>query len=115
MLFITEALCLCGRIDGLVKVRNLKKRMDRFNEVVGGLKEGKQEMSKQVRELDAAIDTLIVKIKVGVVHSLTGTEKVPCLWEMRCIQHLWEKKFANLEQKLWKFTKNLQKKIFFLR
>lgn len=75
MLFITEALCLCGRIDGLVKVRNLKKRMDRFNEVVGGLKEGKQEMSKQVRELDAAIDTLIVKIKVGVVHSLTGTEK----------------------------------------
>uniref|UniRef100_A0AAX7SCL5 Unconventional myosin-VI n=1 Tax=Astatotilapia calliptera TaxID=8154 RepID=A0AAX7SCL5_ASTCA len=55
------------RIDGLVKVRNLKKRMDRFNEVVGGLKEGKQEMSKQVRELDAAIDTLIVKIKTTIM------------------------------------------------
>uniref|UniRef100_A0A668UVK1 Unconventional myosin-VI n=1 Tax=Oreochromis aureus TaxID=47969 RepID=A0A668UVK1_OREAU len=55
------------RIDGLVKVRNLKKRMDRFNEVVGGLKEGKQEMSKQVRELDAAIDTLIVKIKTTMM------------------------------------------------
>uniref|UniRef100_A0A3P8RKH9 Unconventional myosin-VI n=1 Tax=Amphiprion percula TaxID=161767 RepID=A0A3P8RKH9_AMPPE len=51
------------RIDGLVKVRNLKKRMDRFNEVVGGLKEGKKEMSKQVQELEAAIDALIAKIK----------------------------------------------------
>uniref|UniRef100_A0A665VKE2 Unconventional myosin-VI n=1 Tax=Echeneis naucrates TaxID=173247 RepID=A0A665VKE2_ECHNA len=51
------------RIDGLVKVRSLKNRMDRFNEVVAGLKEGKQEMSKQVQQLEAAIDTLIVKIK----------------------------------------------------
>uniref|UniRef100_A0A672GFF4 Unconventional myosin-VI n=1 Tax=Salarias fasciatus TaxID=181472 RepID=A0A672GFF4_SALFA len=51
------------RIDGLVKVRTLKKRMDRFNEVVGGLKEGKKEMSKQVQELDAAINALVVKIK----------------------------------------------------
>lgn len=53
------------RIDGLVKVRNLKKRMGRFNEVVAGLKEGKQEMSRQIQELEAAIDTLMVKIKVG--------------------------------------------------
>lgn len=54
------------RIDGMVKVRKLKKRMDLFNEVVAGLKEGKQEMSQQVRALDAAIDSLVVKIKVGV-------------------------------------------------
>lgn len=51
-------------IDGMVKVRTLKKRMDRFNEVVAGLKEGKQEMSQQVQALDAAIDSLVVKIKV---------------------------------------------------
>ncbi|KAJ3606688.1 hypothetical protein NHX12_026207 [Muraenolepis orangiensis] len=35
------------RIDGLVKVRHLKTRMGRFTEVVGGLKEGQQEMSQQ--------------------------------------------------------------------
>ncbi|CAJ1077719.1 myosin VIa isoform X5 [Xyrichtys novacula] len=51
------------RIDGLVKVRNLKNRMDRFNEVVAGLKEGKQEMSKQIQDLEAAIDALMIKIK----------------------------------------------------
>ncbi|XP_071324130.1 unconventional myosin-VI isoform X1 [Trachinotus anak] len=55
------------RIDGLVKVRKLKKRMDRFNEVVAGLKEGKQEMSRQVQELEAAIDTLMVKIKSTIM------------------------------------------------
>uniref|UniRef100_A0A3Q0R0Q3 Unconventional myosin-VI n=1 Tax=Amphilophus citrinellus TaxID=61819 RepID=A0A3Q0R0Q3_AMPCI len=55
------------RIDGLVKVRNLKKRMDRFNEVVAGLKEGKQEMSKQIKELDASIDALMVKIKTTMM------------------------------------------------
>uniref|UniRef100_A0A7N6F9G5 Unconventional myosin-VI n=1 Tax=Anabas testudineus TaxID=64144 RepID=A0A7N6F9G5_ANATE len=55
------------RIDGLVKVRNLKKRMDRFNEVVAGLKEGKQEMSKQIQELEAAVDALIVKIKSTIM------------------------------------------------
>ncbi|XP_046877079.1 unconventional myosin-VI-like [Hypomesus transpacificus] len=49
------------RIDGLVKVRHLKKRMDKFNEVE--LKEGKQEMATQIQELDAAISTLMVKIK----------------------------------------------------
>lgn len=38
--------------------------MSRFNEVVAGLKEGKQEMSKQIQELEAAIDTLMLRIKV---------------------------------------------------
>uniref|UniRef100_A0A671YQ28 Unconventional myosin-VI n=1 Tax=Sparus aurata TaxID=8175 RepID=A0A671YQ28_SPAAU len=52
------------RINGMVKVKNLKKHMERFNEVVNGLKEGKQEMAKQVKELAAAIDTLLAKIKV---------------------------------------------------
>lgn len=56
---------LCCSIDGLVKVRSLKNRMSRFTEVVGRLKEGKKEMSKQVQELEAAIDTLMAKIKVG--------------------------------------------------
>ncbi|XP_028294764.1 myosin VIb isoform X1 [Gouania willdenowi] len=51
------------RIDGAVKVGNLKKHMERFNEVVSGLKEGKQEMSKRVKELAASIDALLVKIK----------------------------------------------------
>lgn len=58
------ALCLFS-IDGMVKVRKLKKRMERFNEVVAGLKEGKQEMSQQVQALGAAIDALLVQIKVG--------------------------------------------------
>lgn len=48
-----------------MKVRSLKNRMSSFTEVVGGLKEGKKEMTKQVQELDAAIDTLMAKIKVG--------------------------------------------------
>lgn len=48
-----------------MKVRSLKNRMSSFTEVVAGLKEGKQEMSKQVQELEAAIDALIAKIKVG--------------------------------------------------
>lgn len=56
---------LCCSIDGLVKVRGLKNRMSSINEVVGGLKEGKKEMSKQAQELDAAIDALMAKIKVG--------------------------------------------------
>ncbi|XP_057679101.1 unconventional myosin-VI-like isoform X2 [Corythoichthys intestinalis] len=51
------------RIDGLVKVRQLKKRTELFNEVVAGLKEGKEEMSAQVEQLDAAIHALEVKIK----------------------------------------------------
>ncbi|XP_037099841.1 unconventional myosin-VI-like isoform X4 [Syngnathus acus] len=51
------------RIDGLVKVRHLRKRMERFNEVVAGLKEGKEEMSAQVERLDADICALMLKIK----------------------------------------------------
>uniref|UniRef100_A0A8C7ZG31 Unconventional myosin-VI n=1 Tax=Oryzias sinensis TaxID=183150 RepID=A0A8C7ZG31_9TELE len=55
------------RINGLVKVRNLKKHMERLNEVVTGLKEGKQEMTKQVHELGTAIDALLVKIKTSIM------------------------------------------------
>uniref|UniRef100_A0A8C2Z6B4 Unconventional myosin-VI n=1 Tax=Cyclopterus lumpus TaxID=8103 RepID=A0A8C2Z6B4_CYCLU len=55
------------RIDGLVKVRHLKERMGRFNEVVIGLKEGKQEMSKQVQDLETAIDSLMVQIKCSIM------------------------------------------------
>ncbi|XP_072534760.1 myosin VIa isoform X4 [Salminus brasiliensis] len=55
------------RIDGLVKVRSLKKRMGMFNEVVSGLKEGKQEMSKQMQDLDASIDALMLKIKSTIM------------------------------------------------
>uniref|UniRef100_A0A3B3Y122 Unconventional myosin-VI n=1 Tax=Poecilia mexicana TaxID=48701 RepID=A0A3B3Y122_9TELE len=55
------------RIDGLVKVQNLRKRMGRFTEVVGGLKEGKQEMSQQTQELENAINALTLKIKNTVM------------------------------------------------
>ncbi|KAG7465829.1 hypothetical protein MATL_G00157870 [Megalops atlanticus] len=55
------------RIDGLVKVRNLKVRMGGLQKVVTGLKEGKQEMSKQIQELDASIDALMAKIKATVM------------------------------------------------
>ncbi|XP_043962541.1 myosin VIa isoform X13 [Gambusia affinis] len=55
------------RIDGLVKVQNLRKRMGRFTEVVGGLKEGKQEMSQQIQELENAINALMLKIKNTVM------------------------------------------------
>ncbi|KAM8917438.1 myosin VIb isoform 1-T1 [Spinachia spinachia] len=55
------------RIDGMVKVRNLKKHMERFNEVVSGLKEGKKEMAKQAQELAACIDALLEKIKATVM------------------------------------------------
>uniref|UniRef100_A0A8B9LAM1 Unconventional myosin-VI n=1 Tax=Astyanax mexicanus TaxID=7994 RepID=A0A8B9LAM1_ASTMX len=55
------------RIDGLVKVRSLKKRMGKFNEVVSGLKEAKQEMSKQIQDLDASIDALMFKIKSTIM------------------------------------------------
>ncbi|KAM5325368.1 unconventional myosin-VI isoform 2-T3 [Glossophaga mutica] len=51
------------RIDGLVKVGTLKKRLDKFNEVVSALKEGKPEMSKQVKDLEISIDALMAKIK----------------------------------------------------
>ncbi|KAM6969695.1 myosin VIb isoform 1-T2 [Tautogolabrus adspersus] len=55
------------RIDGMVKVRSLKKHMERFNEVVNGLKEGKQEMAKKVQELAASIDALSAKIKATLM------------------------------------------------
>ncbi|XP_047193608.1 unconventional myosin-VI isoform X4 [Scophthalmus maximus] len=55
------------RIDGMVKVRNLKKHMERFNEVVNVLKEGKQEMAKQVQELATSIDALLAKIKTTMM------------------------------------------------
>ncbi|KAA0711327.1 Unconventional myosin-VI [Triplophysa tibetana] len=51
------------RIDALVKVKNLRKRMEKFNEAVSGLKESKQEMSKQVEELAASTDALMAKLK----------------------------------------------------
>ncbi|XP_054425612.1 unconventional myosin-VI isoform X1 [Pteronotus mesoamericanus] len=51
------------RIDGLVKVGTLKKRLDKFNEVVSALKEGKPEMNKQVKDLEISIDALMAKIK----------------------------------------------------
>ncbi|XP_040205922.1 unconventional myosin-VI isoform X8 [Rana temporaria] len=51
------------RIDGIMKVKTLKSRQDKFNEVVNALKEGKPEMSKQVKELELSIDALLSKIK----------------------------------------------------
>lgn len=62
--FMTDFL-LHGSVDGLVKVQNLKKRMEKFNEAVNGLKEGKLEMSKQIQELANSINSLMVKIKVS--------------------------------------------------
>ncbi|XP_064412568.1 unconventional myosin-VI isoform X2 [Latimeria chalumnae] len=55
------------RINGLVKVHTLKKRLDKFNEVVSALKDGKQEMSKQVKNLEVSIDALMAKIKTTVM------------------------------------------------
>ncbi|XP_053794764.1 unconventional myosin-VI [Vidua chalybeata] len=55
------------RIDGLIKVRTLKKRLDKFNEVVSALKEGKAETSKQVKELEDSIDASITKIKTTIM------------------------------------------------
>uniref|UniRef100_F6QBP2 Unconventional myosin-VI n=1 Tax=Callithrix jacchus TaxID=9483 RepID=F6QBP2_CALJA len=51
------------RIDGLVKVGTLKKRLDKFNEVVSVLKDGKPEVNKQIRDLEISIDALMAKIK----------------------------------------------------
>ncbi|ROL18724.1 Unconventional myosin-VI [Anabarilius grahami] len=56
-----------SRIDGLVKVKNLRKRMEKFTEAVNGLKEGKPEMSKQVEELAISTDALMAKIKSTVM------------------------------------------------
>ncbi|TRY86976.1 hypothetical protein DNTS_032763 [Danionella cerebrum] len=54
-------------VDGLVKVKHLRKRMEKFTEAVNGLKEGKQEMSKQIEELAASTDALMTKIKSTVM------------------------------------------------
>uniref|UniRef100_G3T1H2 Unconventional myosin-VI n=1 Tax=Loxodonta africana TaxID=9785 RepID=G3T1H2_LOXAF len=51
------------RIDGLVKVGTLKKRLGKFNEVVNALKDGKPEMNKKVKNLEISIDALMAKIK----------------------------------------------------
>lgn len=51
------------RIDGLVKVRTLKKRLDKFNEVVSALKDGKPEVNRQIKDLEISIDALMAKIK----------------------------------------------------
>ncbi|NXD21724.1 MYO6 protein, partial [Spelaeornis formosus] len=55
------------RIDGLIKVRTLKKRLDKFNEVVSALKEGKAETSKQVKQLEDSIDASMTKIKTTIM------------------------------------------------
>ncbi|XP_052556037.1 unconventional myosin-VI isoform X2 [Tympanuchus pallidicinctus] len=55
------------RIDGLIKVRTLKKRLDKFNEVVSALKEGKAETSKQIKELEYSIDASMTKIKTTMM------------------------------------------------
>ncbi|XP_077162468.1 unconventional myosin-VI isoform X2 [Paroedura picta] len=55
------------RIDGLIKVRTLKKRLDRFNEVVSALKEGKAEVNQQIKDLEMSIDALMTKIKATVM------------------------------------------------
>ncbi|XP_074402847.1 unconventional myosin-VI-like [Zonotrichia albicollis] len=68
----TIRMWLCKRkhkpcIDGLIKVCTLKKRLDKFNEVVSALKEGKAETSKQVKELEASIDASMTKIKTTIM------------------------------------------------
>ncbi|MGH0138818.1 UNVERIFIED_CONTAM: hypothetical protein FKN15_011839 [Acipenser sinensis] len=62
------------RIDGLVKVQTLKKRIDKFTEVVSALKEGKQEMSKQIQDLETSINALMAKVK-GTVMTRLEIEK----------------------------------------
>uniref|UniRef100_UPI00398E6FC2 myosin VIa isoform X2 n=1 Tax=Pristiophorus japonicus TaxID=55135 RepID=UPI00398E6FC2 len=62
------------RIDGLVKVKSLKQRVNRMTEVVKALKEGKAEMSKQVQDLDTSINGLVTKIK-GIVMTRDEIDK----------------------------------------
>lgn len=42
----------------------LRKRIDKFNEVVSALKDGKPEVNKQIKDLEISIDALMAKIKV---------------------------------------------------
>ncbi|XP_062857939.1 myosin VIa isoform X1 [Trichomycterus rosablanca] len=58
------------RIEGLVKLSNLKKRIAKLNEAVSGLKESKQEMSKQIQELDTSINAVMLKIKTTVMNRI---------------------------------------------
>uniref|UniRef100_A0A3B3ZX36 Unconventional myosin-VI n=1 Tax=Periophthalmus magnuspinnatus TaxID=409849 RepID=A0A3B3ZX36_9GOBI len=58
------------RIDGLVRVRSLQTRMERFTQVVSGLKEGQEDMRRQVQELEKAIKALMDKIKRVVMSRL---------------------------------------------
>lgn len=55
------------RIDGLVKVGTLKKRLDKFNEVVSALKDGKPEVNRQIKDLEISIDALMAKIKSTIM------------------------------------------------
>ncbi|XP_062912606.1 unconventional myosin-VI isoform X2 [Mobula hypostoma] len=55
------------RIDGMVKGKSLKQRVNRMTEVVKALKEGKGEMNKQVQELDSSIDAFVNKVKRTVM------------------------------------------------
>ncbi|XP_069788198.1 unconventional myosin-VI-like isoform X1 [Narcine bancroftii] len=55
------------RIDGMVKGKSLKQRVNRMTEVVKALKEGKAEMNNQVQELDSSIDAFVNKIKCTVM------------------------------------------------
>ena len=63
----------------MVKVRNLKKHMERFNEVVSGLKEAKPEMAKQAQDLAASIDALLAKIKVRPCSPLSYNSRINAL------------------------------------
>lgn len=73
---VHDSVFVRGSIDALVKVKNLRKRMEKFNEAVNGLKESKQEMSKQVEELAASTDALMAKLKVrfGLEYSPRSTK-----------------------------------------
>lgn len=75
-------------INGMVKVQNLKKRMERFNEVVNGLKEGKQEMARRVQELAVSIEALLAKIKVSQTMSSPDRLNLfqkSLLWWVACV------------------------------
>lgn len=51
--------------------------MEKFNEAVNGLKESKQEMSKQVEELATSTDALMTKIKVSFYWNITPAQQKP--------------------------------------
>ncbi|XP_072907834.1 unconventional myosin-VI isoform X3 [Hemitrygon akajei] len=55
------------RIDGVVKAKSLKQRVNRMTEVVKALKEGKSEMNKQVQDLDSSIEAFVNKVKRTVM------------------------------------------------